>query len=328
MLGNPATHIDLDDFAGILRLAGEVDARAGDPDSFHRLIEADPQKAFGYLSSLPVYLRRELAMDLAKSWGARDGARAADAFFHYRDLPRWEVRTWVALAAWAKRDPEAAYEHAISLGEPGGELDAFTAPFLNLLASQDPQTAARLLSTHGDIPPRGMEQSSNVFAIFCRTDPQNALEAAASMPTPAARIMALEGIASQAPRAAQAALQAAEQLPVSQTSMQDLKNAVAYLTLTNPDPYADVDQQTDPYRRQAAMAGVILGKTYNNGLDGFNEAVRRGLSSNDTGWLEAAATLILSPALALDLQDQKSSPDWKSLSPDVGNAVVNYAKAH
>ncbi len=329
---NPTAVMELDDFPSVFRLAAETDGRTGDAlirSAFRRCIEADPEKAFRYLSMLPRHLREQLATELAKSWGAKDGAKAVDAFFRTDAVPYWQRQTMEAMIAWAGNAPEAAYQHLLGLDLAGSVRDELIGRFFQDLAKADTRTAVRLLGTQGDIPTGAMQSASDVFVQFSRQDAQAALDAAKVLSSAKTRRMALEGIAWQGwTQNPKAAIEAANQMPVSKESLEFISNVTGYLALTNKDPFGAVDQQTDPYAHQAAISGVSLGKVYENGLDGMSEIVRRGLAANDAGWLESAGDLVIAPELRLSVASKKPSPDWKSLPSDVAQALLDYATAN
>ncbi len=172
-LGNPITHIDSDDFAAVFRMASECDGRTGDPlihQAFQRLIKSNPEKALSYHSSLPPHLREDLAMELAKSWAASDGAAAADAFFRTNKVHDWHRQAIDGVfQEWAKTKSDAAYKHLLSLCRPGRDRDELSGRFFFNLGLQG---RCRRDPTHGG---RWRDSASNgrfVQPVFWEIKPR------------------------------------------------------------------------------------------------------------------------------------------------------------
>ena len=184
----------------VLRTAKEVDGRTGDAlikSAFRQLTESDPQKAFGYLSSLPAFLCENAWRPNWQNPGAREMAPRRSMPFTKQDLEFLAKPTdGECLPGSGRRSiRKPAYQRMITLGEPGSERDQRIGSFFNNIAQtdilRDPLGQGASAIFHR--PP--WRSFHFAFCALSRDDPQAALEAVASLPTSNMRLMALQGVA-------------------------------------------------------------------------------------------------------------------------------------
>ena len=329
------TQIDPSDLSAILRIASVCDQRVGDAlisDCFRKLISTDPAKALDELQLLPTRLRGDLASELAESWGRRDGPGAADAFYK-SNIPWVSGATFVtALAAWAETDLTGAYQHLLSLEKPGLQRDRFVGQFLGTLAGKDPRLGFQLLRDHAaDMPVEAASPCQKIYRAMAAQDPDGTLQAALALPTDQLRNRALFGIIFASdpniPRSVETALEAARQMPDSLTSLGQITWKTSYLAQTSADPFSLAERPGDPYQHKAAVDGITDGLVRGQGIDGLAEVVRKGVSANESEWLDSAGSLILAAKPAGNA-NKSGGNNWKQLPPDVAGALLDYANAN
>lgn len=89
-------NIDHHDFTLASKMASETGGSLSDAlirNGFRRQIESHPEAAFGFVRTLPGHLREELSMELARSWGKRNGPEAAAAFLGYKGVSQWQINS-------------------------------------------------------------------------------------------------------------------------------------------------------------------------------------------------------------------------------------------
>jgi hypothetical protein len=325
------SQIDLSDFATVLRAASDAaqfDRDALIADGFRELYLTDPAEAFEFLKYLPSHLRSKLASELAKSWARRDGPTAVDAFYKGADFALCSD----ALAAWAESDLEGAYQHLLSLDARGNYRDQLTGSFLQALAETDARAGFRLIAAHADdLPMEAQPTCLNIYKAMAAQDPEGTLKSAGSLPTDQLRRAALAGIVLSSdpskPRSLEFALAAAQQMPVSLYSLRAISQGAADIARTNVDPFSVAEQLSDPYQFNAAVDGVTRGLVESKGMDGLSGIVRRGLSSNKGEWLDAAGSIIVAGKGAADANNINAG-NWKSLPPDIAEALLSYANTN
>ncbi|MES2572077.1 MAG: hypothetical protein V4710_18725 [Verrucomicrobiota bacterium] len=339
------SQVDVRDFASLLKVASTVNPQSAEAlitKGFQQLISSDPLKAFEYLSFLPSNLRDKLGVELAESWGKRDGPGASNAFYK-SGLRMYEGLSAIALTAWAQSDLEGAYRHLLSMDVLGEKSDRQLGAFVRLLGRKDARLGAKLLAEHGgEMPEQAQVGCRSLVMDLARQDGEKALAWAGSLPTDKLRYQALWGIIATAvssdSSATQLALRAAMQLPISEYSLRDIRLKTADIAEKSANPFSLTDQIDNVYQREAAAVGVIQGIVARKGLAGLQEVVERGLSSKQEGWLEAAGSAILAPAdvneFAAAIVAAGGKPktsearDWKLLPPEVKNALLRSANAN
>lgn len=323
----------LPDFSEALRLASEYPGRRGDRlicEAFRKQVAEDPREAIELLRFLPKYLVEELASELASTWGAKDGAKAAEAFLGCRSVLSGSTQFKEVMRAWAERSPEEAFrflQESPLLNPPLSRDD-----FLYGLSLSHPKEAAK----HG------------IFSSLLKTDPRRALEVAAGTQDDYPRNKQLQAAVNALLKSDPGtAFQNALELPISERSLFLVQEAAKNIAKTSGQgAFAVATRQSDQYKRTAAIKGVTEGFYQAKGAAGIVETVREGVSSGNREWLESVSSLILSGSpgeitlqeLSMritagnehitfpDKTQSSNAPDWKTLPADTKSALIQFGE--
>ncbi len=320
------------DYADALRAASTIGGRVGDliiKSAFEREYEKDPGAAFFLIGSLPAHLRGNLTLQLGEKWFERDGAAAAQVFTVNRrnlDFPDWNYLFFNNLLdQWAKTDPDGAARFLTT-------SEAFRyspeSSRLRMIESRGEHEDLVMPEIQSIIDDRRVNDATlgKLFQMAAIVDGAKALQLVEGLNEPR-RTKALAAIAEQTNDAdhPDTAFQAAAEMPVSQQSLELLKDAVNKLTAQQDDPFAMLDLATDAYQRSAVAAGVTQALQEREGVAGIESVMQQGIATKSNEWIEAAANSVI----AKDESETETTPGkWKALSAKAKAALVRYAAAN
>lgn len=317
--------IDTNDVRQTLYHAGKIGGAVGEQlirEAFLKHIVEDPEDAALLLEYLPAHLRDSLAVELAKSWPLRNPSEAARKLLLLGK--RFVDAKKIAIGAWAKHDPVAAFEfvhnaEAIGYAEKHGMMDSLA----KSAAEIKPGQAWEFLESHGQelLDYRAFNGIIDLARTLLNTaGPEMALEKLRSLDNVALRAAAARGMAGMSPN--KYFFEFMAEMPNTDASLKRIAGVAERLAKADADPFALLSGQPDIYQHQAAVQGAAQGVIQSKGVDGIAAVLRKAVVSQDMDWLKATAEIVSSGSSGADRQD------WKRLPPDLIVALLNYAESN
>ena len=276
--------------------------------------------------TLTKYLQRALSSQLADAWGRSDGKAAFTTFMSHKEnidpelWPELIKRVW---RAWGEKDRAKALECVTSAETLGLGFQSAYASLAAFEAAEEPKKALELLPSVINEHSMSGKALRTLVARAASVDAKATLQMVADLNEPV-RTENIEYVARMAlyNGDAETAFSAASQMPPSTMSLNMLEKSSTALAESSDDPYAILNQVSDPLQRTMVASGILHGLFKQQGPMAVDQAVSQG----DGFWLEAACTALLPPEKDPNSGDDVVEKfDWKSLSESSKAALIEYA---